>query len=459
MKNLYSVILAGGSGTRLWPISRELYPKQLLKLFGNKTLIQQTFSRLKKIIPPEKIYIVTTENFAEDIIIQLQKFSFAKENIIIEPYQKGTAPAIALAMKKILDIDKSAISLVCPVDHLIGTDAKFFNSVKIAFIATQNNSLVVFGVSPDNPTSEYGYIKTKKNKIEKDESYEVEKFIEKPPKEEAERLIKEGCLWNSGIFVWKNKTILNEIKKYLPQVYQNADIKSPESYSLIDAVSIEKGVLEHSKKIKAVSAQFKWQDIGSWKTLHKLLPKNFDGNVLNENVFDLNCQNCLIYGVEKRVVAAIGLNDLIVIDTEDAILITHRDQTDSIKPTLEAMKSKNLKQCLAHPTVYRPWGSFTVIEEGLNYKVKKISVKPKQKLSLQFHYKRAEHWVVVRGKARVELEGKIFYLTPHQSVDIPVTSKHRLENNDKEVLEIIEIQTGSYLGEDDIVRVEDMYSR
>jgi len=459
MKNLYGVILAGGRGTRLWPISREFYPKQLLKLFGNKTLIQQTFSRLKKIIPSEKIYIVTTDNFTEDIIVQLQKFSFFKENIIVEPCQKGTAPAIALAMKKILDFDKSAISLVCPADHLIGTETKFFNSVKAAFNTAQKNSLVVFGINPDSSSSEYGYIKTKKNKIEKDKSYVVDKFIEKPPKEEAERLIKEGCLWNSGIFVWKNKIILDEIKEYLPQVYQSSDINSPELYSLIDSVSIDKGVLEHSKKIKAVAAQFKWQDIGSWKTLHKLLPKNFDGNVLNKNVFDLNCQNCLIYGVEKRVVAAIGLNDLIVVDTEDAILITHRDQTDSIKPTLEVMKSKNLKQCLAHPTVYRPWGSFTVIEEGLNYKVKKISVKPKQKLSLQFHYKRAEHWVVVRGKAKVELEGKIFYLTPHQSIDIPITSKHRLENNGKEILEIIEIQTGSYLGEDDIVRIEDIYFR
>lgn len=272
-------------------------------------------------------------------------------------------------------------------------------------------------------------------------------------------MIKEKCLWNSGIFIWENSVILEEIKKNLPQIYKSLKSKSPQSYYSINPISIDKGVLERSKKIKVVLAKFRWQDIGSWKSLHKLLPKNPDGNVLNENVLDLQCQNCLIYGTQKRVVAAIGLKDLIVVDTEDAVLVSHRDQAHNIKPALEKMKLKNLPQYLAHPTIHRPWGSFTIIEEGPNFKVKKISVKPKQKLSLQYHRKRSEHWVVLRGRAKVELDGEIFYLNPRQSIDIPVMSKHRLENPDKVILEIIETQAGSYLGEDDIMRIDDIYKR
>ena len=256
LKNLYGLILAGGVGTRLWPISRELYPKQLLKLFGNKTLIQQTFSRLKKLIPPKKIYIVTNQSFEEDIYLQLKGLGVLRENILVEPAQRNTAPAIALASKKIFNKDKSAITLICPADHLIKPDEEFIRAVKIAFPVAQKNFLVIFGIAPTNPSSEYGYIKiNSKNKV-----YKVEKFIEKPDKEEAEDLIKKGGLWNSGIFIWKAKIILQEIRKNIPEVYKA--VKS-QSYLSLQPISIDKGILEHSKKIRAIPANFQWQDIGS----------------------------------------------------------------------------------------------------------------------------------------------------------------------------------------------------
>ncbi len=458
-KNLYGVILAGGSGTRLWPISRELYPKQLLKLFGNKTLIQQTFSRLKKLIPPEKIYIVTNQSFEEDIYLQLKRLGMIKENILVEPAQRNTAPAIALASKKIFDKDKSAIILTCPADHLIKPDKEFIRAVKIAFRVAQKKVLVIFGIAPTNPSSEYGYIKiNSKNKV-----YKVEKFIEKPDKEEAENLIKKGGLWNSGIFIWKAKAILQEIRKNLPEVYKAVKSQSPDlfttSYLSLQPVSIDKGILEHSKKIRAIPANFQWQDIGSWKSLYQLLPKDSAQNVLNEKVLESGCQNCLIYGTQKRIVAAIGLEDLVVVDTEDAVLVSHKEKTHEVKALLEKMKTNNFPQYLQHPTIYRPWGSFTVIEEEKNFKVKKVVVKPKERLSLQFHKQRSEHWVVLKGIAKVELNDKIFYLKPHQSIDIPVEAKHCLINPGRENLEIIEIQNGDYLGENDIIRIDDKYAQ
>ncbi len=462
---LYGLILAGGSGVRLWPLSRASYPKQLLKLFGQKTLIEQTFFRLKKIIPVQRIYIITSENFAEDINFQLRNLKFVKENLIIEPAQKNTAPAIALASQKIFNLNKSAIILSCPSDHLISPDSKFIEAVKTALLIGKNDFLITFGLipSPRQISQEFGYIKPNYKKL-KDGCFEVEKFIEKPDLETIKKLIKEKCFLNSGIFLWKAEIILKELKKFLPKIYravssyQNLE-KFSKIYQNLEPVSIDKGVLEHSQKIRVRPVNFKWQDIGSWNSLYRLSAKNSAKNVFKERVFSSDCQSCLIYGAPKRIIAAIGLKDLIVVDTEDALLVADREKTSQLKNIFEKIKNNNLSQYLQHPTVYRPWGFFTLIEEGDNFKVKKLVVKPGEKLSLQFHNKRTEHWTVLRGRAKVKLNDSVFFLKPHQSIDIPRGAKHCLENFGKKPLEIIEIQNGQYLGEDDIIRIEDKYGR
>jgi len=453
--------LAGGAGTRLWPISRALYPKQLLKLFGNKTLIQHTFSRLKKLVPPENIYIITNKSFKEDIFLQLKDFGLFADNIIVEPVQKSTAPAIALASKKILEKDKDAVVLVSPVDHFIKKSSVFFEAAKTAFRIAKKNYLLTFGIVPSSASSEYGYISLDSQISRPREKsiavYRAAKFVEKPDQQEAEYLISEGYLWNSGIFAWKARVILEEIKKYLPKVYKA--VNSPKLYNSLQPISIDNGVLEVSKKVRVIKADFQWRDIGSWKSLYQLLPKDSSQNILNEKVLELGCHNCLIHGAQNRVVAAIGLDNLVVVDTEDAVLVSHLEKTHEIKKLLEKMKLKNSPQYLQHPTVSRPWGSYTVIEEGDNFKVKKVLVKPKEKLSLQLHNKRSEHWVVLKGMAKVELDKSTIYLSAHQSIDIPIGIKHRLENPNKDFLEIIEVQSGQYLGEDDITRIKDKYER
>ena len=462
-KHLFGVVLAGGSGTRLWPLSRELYPKQLLKLVGNKTLIQQTFLRLGKVVPRKNIYIITDENLAEDIHLQLKDLGVIKENIIKEPFQKNTAPAIALASEIIFRKDNKAKILVSPADHFIKPDSEFIKSAKTAFKIAEDNFLITFGIIPSYPSQEYGYIIPNSNFQTK--VYRVKKFVEKPDIKRAEKLIKQGAYWNSGIFVWQAKIILNEIKTFLPEIYKAVNVYSRDFdeflkfYRSLEPVSIDRGILEKAGNVAILPAKFDWQDIGSWKALYGILPKDSNQNVLNEHAISEDCSNCLIQGTKKRIVVALGLEGLIVVDTEDAVLVAHKDHSHKIKNSLEKIRQNNFNKCLQHPTSYRPWGHYTVIEEGENFKVKKILVEPKQKLSLQFHKKRAEHWTILKGNAKVELNGKTFNLKPHQSIDIPVGAKHRLRNNTRKPLEIIEIQSGDYLKEDDIVRFNDKYGR
>lgn len=460
----YAVILAGGSGTRLWPISRELYPKQLLSLTGDKTLIQATFLRTETVVPRENIYIVTNKQFSTDILLQLKDYGFTREHLIIEPVQKNTAPAIALAADVIIKKDKNALMLVSPADHLITDAVGFKKSIEEAFERAKAGVLLTLGVTPDGPSIEYGYIKPQ-DFVTEGVAVCVECFVEKPQREIAKKYIKEGYLWNAGIFVWTAKAFNDEVEKFLPEVahamsFRETDNeKFVEHFSVISPVSIDVGLLERSKGVEVIKVNFGWRDIGSWKSLYELLEKDTSGNVLNEHALTIDCENSLVYGSSKRATVAIGVHNIVVVDTEDAVLIVHKDETHKIKNAYAELKERNMMQYKEHKTVIRPWGSYTILEEGTGYKVKKIVVNPHERLSLQLHHKRSEHWVVIQGTATATVGEDTRLYGAHQTIDVPVETKHRLENSTSEVLEIIEVQSGSYLAEDDIVRFEDMYER
>lgn len=455
---MFGVILAGGSGSRLWPLSRELYPKQLLNLYAEKSLLQSTFERLNKFIPAENIISVTNSKHSANVRMQLGKLS---ENSIIlsEPISKNTAPAIALSVKYIFENSKNDETvLVVPSDLLIEDNDKFIQTIQEAQKYVDEGFIVTFGIKPTYPEIGFGYICAEDGK--------VKSFTEKPDVETAQKYLNEGnYFWNSGIFMFKTSTILSECEHHCPEIAKiikniNCSDKNIPftEFEKMPCISIDYAVMEKSKKLAMVELKSDWKDLGSWKSIYEVSPKDENNNVFVGHVLDKGSKNSFVYSSSK-LVATIGLEDTVVIETEDAILACKKDKTQDVKQIYETLKQQHDDTQKVHKTVYRPWGFYTVIAEGKGFISKIIHVNPGQKLSVQSHNHRSEHWVVLTGMAKVVLESKEHILSPGHSVDIAVKEIHSLQNPFEEDLEIIEVQKGDILSEDDIIRYEDMYGR
>ncbi len=461
------VVLSGGSGTRLWPLSRELFPKQLLNLQGgDETLLQATLARtvgLPDLVPP---VIVCNEAHRFLVAEQVRSLGVTGARIVLEPCARNTAPAIALAA---LSADPDALLLVLPADHVIRKPADFQSAVRRAIPLAEEGRLVTFGVVPESPETGYGYIRCG---APCGEGFEIARFVEKPDRVTAEGFLADGgYLWNSGMFLFKASRYLEELARHAPAMFAAAkaavaSAKSDLDFLRVDAPafanapsdSIDYAVMEKTDAAAVVSLAAGWSDVGSWSSLHEALERDDSGNALRGDVLAHDTQGSFVLA-ESRLVATVGLRDHIVVETKDAVLVAPKDRVQEVKQVVERIKREGRSEHQLHREVHRPWGSYDSIENGPRFQVKRLSVKPGASMSLQLHHHRAEHWIVVAGTARITRGDEVFMLEENQSTYIPLGVKHRIENPGKIPLHIIEIQSGSYLGEDDIVRFEDVYGR
>lgn len=453
------VILCGGSGTRLWPISRSLFPKQFSQLFGKESLFQKTLKRNASAAESVSVIINQEQYFMG--LDQLEECGLQKKfQFILEPMGRNTAPAIALAA---LAVDPEEILLVVPSDHLITNQSAYDKVLQQAQTLARQNHLITFGIKPTYAETGYGYIEA--NQLD------VISFKEKPSLEVARDYLKAGNFyWNSGMFCFKARTFLDELKQHAPDIYE-ASVQafrgakkdtairiSAEDMKAIRSESIDYAVMERSNNVKVIPADIGWSDVGSFDAVYDALPKDSSGNTICENVIHLGSKNNLVIG-GKRLISTIDVEDMMIVDSTDAIVISKKGSTQKVKELVAEVKKLSPDMTNVHTTAHRPWGTYTVLEETPGYKVKQITVRPGAKLSLQYHHHRSEHWIVVRGIATVTVDEKTFNLKANESTYIPKEAKHRLQNDQKEELVIIEAQVGNYLGEDDIVRLQDDYKR
>lgn len=469
---IYPVILSGGSGSRLWPLSRAALPKQLLPLVSDRTMLQDTILRVAGWPDIAAPLIVCGDDHRFLVAEQLRQIGITPTAILLKKEGRNTAPAVAAAANYLLKQDADALMLVLPADHLILDPDAFQRAVMLAAVAVGKTALATFGIVPLTPETGYGYIRRGATLAGAEGCFAVEQFVEKPDRETAERFIAdERYSWNSGMFLFRADTYLAELERLQPEMATCSKAAVDDAYGdlsfcrLNEAAyaacpgqSIDFAVMEHTQQAIVIPVDIGWSDVGSWSALSEIQDGNVDENVLQGDVYADNVQHSLIRA-ESRFVAVIGLDNVVVVETKDAVLIVNKDQVQRVKNVVDFLKQKKRSEHLNHTRVYRPWGSYEPIDAGERFQVKRITVDPGEKLSLQMHHHRAEHWVVVTGTARITCGETVKLLTENESIYIPIGMTHRLENPGKMPLHLIEVQSGAYLGEDDIVRFDDVYQR
>ena len=451
------IILAGGGGTRLFPLSRTCYPKQFMKLADGKSFLAKTIERFLPIVKANDIIIVTNKDYLYHVQSELVDCGAKDAHIVVEPMARNTAPAIALAVRycqDVLSCDDNETLFVAPADHVINPIDDFVRCVEQGNGIAQKNSLVTFGVLPTSPETGYGYIETGEL-IE--QGFIVKAFKEKPELEVAKQYVLAGnYYWNSGMFVFSVGFMINELNKYQKEIamqMQSSYKEMVNRFENMPSISIDYAIAEKSQVVKMVPLACYWNDIGSWDAMYDILPKDEEGNATQGDCITINCQNSLFMGKE-RLIAGIGLDDLLLVETDDVIVVAKKGESQKVKDIVSELKKRGRKEATEHTTLYRSWGSTSLLGEGPRYRMKKIRIKPNQKISLQMHYHRSEHWIVIAGTAKVTIGDDVQMLHENESIFIPQTTKHCLENPGKIMLEVIEVQNGTYIGEDDIVRFD-----